>query len=70
MYGVSRSLRRLFGGAPEAMWELRGYADARLFGRDCLYCSVVIDMMKYINAGINDASQEVFSTCEPLGVIV
>ena len=28
--------------------RLRGCADARLFGRDCLYCSVVIDMMKYI----------------------
>ena len=31
-----------------AVARLRGCADAQLFWRDCLYCSVVIKMMKCI----------------------
>ena len=49
-------------GAPEALREVRGCADARLFGRVQLYYGELI-VMQHIYAGINTASQEVFSTC-------
>ena len=37
---------------------------------ETVYTVARIIILNMYNAGINAASQEVFSTCEPLGVIV